>query len=255
MCPVNANLHEIDITRLSSALSESLNKMSKKTGSGVRFSSDEICTVSSPLSKLDSMAGWENIWYSGSELQEMRHESRALCRRLRAGNDGRNELSCSDKLSSLLSSEQNNDETISLRGLEQRYCVERQRRKYIASKFILKAASKLRQEQKQDKRNDASDILAKVAQRCNAWATKLAIEEASRDYSKAYANSSEKIQTIQTPECLLLNYSSESEVSLDDSVQIRCNVKSHKRPANDDDNHHAYKGRTVRSKFCYNTRQ
>jgi hypothetical protein len=49
----------------------------------------------------------------------------------------------------------------------------------LASRFILKAASKLQTQEHAEK-------LAAVAQRCNAWATELAVEEATRDYHRAY---------------------------------------------------------------------
>ena len=66
---------------------------------------------------------------------------------------------------------------------------------YLAIQFVLRAASKLRPV--------TDDInackLAQVAERCNAWATRLAIEEAKRDYYRAYGNSTSIIDSESSP--------------------------------------------------------
>jgi hypothetical protein len=63
------------------------------------------------------------------------------------------------------------------RGLEARCCLERQRRKYLTNKCIVRAQSKVSGEQ-----------LALLAQRCTAWAAELAAREGARDYFRAYCS-------------------------------------------------------------------
>jgi hypothetical protein len=63
------------------------------------------------------------------------------------------------------------------RGLEHKTCSERQRRKCLANRFILKASKKLKHDPVK---------LASVAHKCTRWATELAIEEAARDYYCAW---------------------------------------------------------------------
>ena len=73
--------------------------------------------------------------------------------------------------------------------------MERQRRKYVASKYILKVAAKLQP------MTDHTEKLAAVAQRCNAWATALAVEEASRDFFSAYSE-----ELLQLESCVKRNF-------------------------------------------------
>ena len=71
------------------------------------------------------------------------------------------------------------------RGYEQRACYERQRRKYMTLKYVVKIS----------KRNHPKysyiahpEPLAFAYSTCSKWATELAIEEAKRDYVRAYYN-------------------------------------------------------------------
>lgn len=61
------------------------------------------------------------------------------------------------------------------RGLEQRCCLERQRRKYLTNRCIVRAQKQLTPGQ-----------LAELARRCTLWASALAVEEGRRDYIRAY---------------------------------------------------------------------
>jgi hypothetical protein len=236
---------------------------SEKKSSCVQFSNDidEFSAVSSPLNQIDD---WDSIWYSRNELHVMRNETRSLCSKLRRSEEecpqtksspSNNIICCSKKLSALLLLQSNDDQTMSTRGLEQRYCVERQRRKYIASKFVLKAASKLRDGSfvNQPKRNsvEAADLLARVAQRCNAWATELAIEEASRDHRNAYSNNADTEK--QCGDLVLIGYGSDGDISSDDSVQS-CHRKSAitKRAMTTDDEklYNDSRSSAIRTKYC-----
>lgn len=128
-------------------------------------------------------------WYNKSELDEMRFEARDVCRQVRnedmisssnCSNDNEIQLK-QQKVRPLLSF---NEET---RGLEYRICIERQRCKYLVGQFVLTAASKL-------KLNQPKHIakLAWASSRVTRYATKIAIEEASRDYICVYQQSLKK---------------------------------------------------------------
>lgn len=84
------------------------------------------------------------------------------------------------------------------RGLEYYYCTERLRRRQGSIQYIIRAFHVLRSQAKSLIHEDSPCIgdddnanyrLAKVAQRCTKYATELAIEEASRDYIRAYGSS------------------------------------------------------------------
>jgi hypothetical protein len=124
------------------------------------------------------------IWYHKSEIVAFRDESRAESRivRMRAEDVAEN--------STTTTTTQAEGESIGLkkctlaldgatRGLEQRACLERQRRKFISQRIIYKAAERFQ--------NDVNgpERLADLAAKVNAWATKLAIEEGARDSLRA----------------------------------------------------------------------
>lgn len=137
----------------------------------------------------DSEPDTYSTWYQWNELDAFRNDARELCREMRyrdtlvsyTVDSSTNSSSDSD------SSASSSSTTARLptmarssltRGLEQRSCDERQRRKYLATRFVLKIAPKLY-------RTDP-EKLAEVSQKCNAWATELAKEEAARDYARVY---------------------------------------------------------------------
>lgn len=135
-------------------------------------------------------------WYNKTELDEMRFEARDICRQIRnedmvSSSNCSNDISCFDSLPSM---NNNNDVTqlkqklqplLSLneetRGLEHRICFERQRRKYLVRQFVLTAASKLKLNQPKH-----VNKLAWASSKVTRYSTKLAIEEALRDYIRAY---------------------------------------------------------------------
>lgn len=132
--------------------------------------SENTCVIplSSPLDHLSTQEQGA-LWYHVTDLDHFRTEVRDLCRKMR--------VSSEPVMSSCVGTS-----TYSLgahfhtRGLEQRACLERQRRKYLAARCILRAQSKV----------ESGEHLADIAHKCTAWATVLAREEAARDVIRAY---------------------------------------------------------------------
>mmetsp|Transcript_7491 Transcript_7491/g.15643 ORF Transcript_7491/g.15643 Transcript_7491/m.15643 type:complete len:144 (-) Transcript_7491:85-516(-) len=67
------------------------------------------------------------------------------------------------------------------RGLEQRACLERQRRKFISIRFIVKSQSL-----------HDPNTLAALSQKCTQWASQLAVQEATRDHDRAMSSDEEE---------------------------------------------------------------
>jgi hypothetical protein len=163
-----------------------------KVAKRVRFLIEtEISPASSPLDKLDNVREWIAIWYRMSELEDFRSQARNISQQMRTLNELSDDSEGSNDSSRM---QKQPPKTPCLardpltRGLEQRSCMERQRRKFLASRFILTKASKLQPLQSQEH----AEKLAAVAQRCTAWATELAVEEAARDYYHAYGVSQQR---------------------------------------------------------------
>ena len=160
-----------------------------------------ITVISSPSTSsinVDSSdADSYSSWYQLNELDAFRNDARAICREMRYRDTlvrfADNSQSSSDSDSSSSSATKTRLPSMArsslTRGLEQRSCDERQRRKYLANRFILRIAPKLY-------RADP-DKLAEVSQKCNAWATELAREEAARDYARVYAKRDTKRPTFE----------------------------------------------------------
>ena len=199
----------------------------------------EIIPLPSPIDSFDSMEQHvmeqekcdsnNYLWYGIRELYRFRSQARRLCRDLRDSSlrqqqhkqrhkqqdqqeqDTPSQQQQQRRRRVLLSSSSRTiyrgEET---RGLEQRACLERQRRKYLTVKRIVadwqrRKQHKQQQQQEQqhgsmndpkdssfmEKQNHEEDTrFAEMAQRCSRWAVKLALEEAKRDYDRAYASSS-----------------------------------------------------------------
>jgi hypothetical protein len=130
-----------------------------------------VCPAPSPLERLDSVDEWADVWYGQKDVAEFHGEARNLCRMMRACNVATKTEERGHANAPLLAKD-----TLT-RGLEQRMCRERQRRKLLATRIIVRAAN--------DKMRNDPDQLAELAQRCNAWATALAIQEAERDHFRA----------------------------------------------------------------------
>lgn len=153
-----------------------------------------VCTSPSPLEQINTIE-WGNVWYLQEELEAQRNEARELCRQMRFVSDTTDSANPTEPATPSLARDP------LTRGLEQRSCLERQRRKYLALKFIVRAASKLR--------NDSSKLAA-LSARCTAWAADLAREEAARDFFRAY----------QTP-----NHAQKKRPSLDDDSARRVRIR------------------------------
>jgi len=163
---------------------------------GVRFSEHvSVCSAPSPLDQLQLEPEREqDLWYSLHELAFFRDEARYLCREMRrlAQEDPtyNPNLLCLSR----------HEET---RGLEMRSCLERQRRKFWTSRFLVRAAGHA------NKSTCNPQQLAVLSQKVTAWATELAIAQAQQDYVRAYgtpppprSNSSKKrsCSSLKAPE-------------------------------------------------------
>jgi hypothetical protein len=158
----------------------------------VRFSFVSICNTVAPIDQLQSWEDWGALWYTNDELEKFRHEAREICDKLHQHENrqkckvrGRECTTIASDLSNLKNGNAGCQKlTLSMssrsRGLEARYCLERRRRKVVSLKYIVRSASILCQ-------HDDWEKLAELAQKCNAWATALAIEEATRDFVRAYS--------------------------------------------------------------------
>lgn len=156
----------------SSAMSESIRS--------VRF--DETLTVIEASSNvLDDEIS--TVWYQLEDLEVFRSEARELCRQIRSSQPTEKHGTTTSSTDLELLRDWNS------RGLELRSCLERQRRKYLANRYIVKASRKL------DERK-----LASFATRCTTWAATLAREEGKKDFERAYREISEKpTAAILTP--------------------------------------------------------
>jgi hypothetical protein len=166
------------------------------TGKQVRFMDNvQVSSIPSPLELLESDEEWSAAWYKLEDLEVFRNEARDICRHMRlvldtdeaqqqqADMEQRNHTAAAAPRTPSLARD-----TLT-RGLEQRSCPERQRRKYLTSRFILKAATKLQSEDPVK--------LAALAHKCTAWATDLAIEEAARDYFRVvYGDDNDRVFAV-----------------------------------------------------------
>jgi hypothetical protein len=155
---------------------------------------------------LNQLSDWTDVWYGARDLGGFRDEAREHCRAMRVrlntvpsvvvlpddsgssdeeyGSDASSSSSSSTSSSSgrpssppaAVTAEPLLAATDQCRGLEARCCLERQRRKYLTNKCIVKAQSHL-----------SPDQLALLSQKCTAWASELAAREGARDYFRAYA--------------------------------------------------------------------
>ena len=123
---------------------------------------------------------YSSQWYEAEDLGNFREEARTICRQLRLTTRTHSYRADTASLSSS-PEEQSQSSLCSMavntqtRGLESRMCLERQRRKYLTTKAVVRAQSKLNPER-----------LAALSMRCTRWAALLAREEGARDYIRAY---------------------------------------------------------------------
>jgi hypothetical protein len=153
-------------TMMNTCKDENMMSPAAKPHKGVRWADEEKSEIpiKSPLEYLSSEQEWQSIWYDASDLERFRSEVRAICYNIR--------LQSRETLYNLARNSY-------FRGMEQRTSMERQRRKFLAIKCIVRGQAKL---------GGNALGLAALAQKCTAWASILAIEEASRDFIRAYAD-------------------------------------------------------------------
>lgn len=117
----------------------------------------------SPLDIIESSQLGE-LWYDIYELDDFRTEVRELCRSMRTHcTQGPDAKVCTFS------------QSYHTRGLEARSCLERQRRKYLTMKCVVRGQHGLDDER-----------LAQLSLRCTKWAAELAVEEGARDFVHAY---------------------------------------------------------------------
>jgi hypothetical protein len=146
----------------------------------VRF--EEYVTLSpssAPIELLESYDEMADIWYTMEDLLSFRNEARETCRQMRL-------LETVDAIDTIKAPMMARDSLT--RGLEQRTCSERQRRKYLTTRLIVKAAKKL---------SNDPEKLAALASKCTAWASTLAVEEAARDHARATSVSSSRKSSLK----------------------------------------------------------
>ena len=133
-------------------------------GSRCVYFCDELKAYSNqfPIGELDPSI----LWYSSIELEAFRNEARDQCKIfLRAATNFKasNHHNCpkiqSNKGRPSLARDSES------RGLEQRYCKERQKRMFLYRRYLLKAVNVLNPLQKESN----SETLAAVAKHCSEW--------------------------------------------------------------------------------------
>jgi hypothetical protein len=129
------------------------NTLAFKSRRCVQFHEARVVSLITPGSCM-SKEERGDIWYQQKDLDYFKCQARTLCRKLR----------------------DTPDESESSRGLEHRICLERQRNKHLAIRFVLKAQT----------RSSNPDFIATVSSKCTAWAREVALAEASRDFCEAY---------------------------------------------------------------------
>ena len=128
----------------------------------------------------------DKIWYNAAELAVFRDEVRIMCRDLRVRVSVAAAQECEQAgihySSPTVPKEDTHDNhacsmafSAQTRGLESRVCMERQRRRYLATKCVVRAQSRL-----------SFERLADLSFRCTRWASELAQAEAVQDYRDAY---------------------------------------------------------------------
>jgi len=133
----------------------------------VRFSHAEV--VATVIDRCDlPIEDHQNMYYFAHELDSFKNEVRASCEKIRNHqiSNGNNTAACTLY----------NTSKVSMRGLEQRICKNRQRNKALALWGTLKA----------QQRNNNPEFISMVARKCSYTATQLAHMEAIRDYCEVY---------------------------------------------------------------------
>lgn len=120
---------------------------------------------------------WKSdLWYQPADLAGFREEVRNFCRRLR----------CPEQADQILLRPCDG----SIRGLEQRLCPERKRRKYISNRCIIHASKKQCTNNAWD-----ADRLAALCRKINEWSTELAVIEGARDFDRAWCEERKRLLT------------------------------------------------------------
>jgi hypothetical protein len=169
----------------------------------VTFSANgnETSSTVSPLDRLDTIAEIQSLWYNAFEAEQMLLEARQLCQKMeivRSRKIATNQNCNASGFGADVSAGVSRPTPLlamdgTTRGLEHRVCEERRRRRCVTIKAVRFAASALNNRNKNSVNNgsdfkidQASQTLAQFSRKCTEWAQALAIEEATRDYIRAY---------------------------------------------------------------------
>ena len=128
----------------------------------------EIAPNRSPLERL---ADRNRIWYQEREMKAFRSEAKELSLFIKR------HKKCNRDCPVLCCMMATKDGCT--RGLEQRVCLERQRRRYLGNRGIIAAHKSMQY---------SPDRLARLASKCNRWASRIAVAEAAHDFFQAYDN-------------------------------------------------------------------
>jgi hypothetical protein len=141
----------------------------------VSFQVEEIINEVDPASRMTESER-NRLWYPADELLGFKTEARETCRKMRHPTDDMTEPE-----QSVLVEEEIDENEDSLRGLEHRISLERQKNKYVSIQVVLKA---------QERFPDDPDRLARIASRITEWAKDVALQSARRDFAVVYDPSS-----------------------------------------------------------------
>ena len=137
---------------------------------------DQVISAPRRTIEEDDQNNNDKVFYTVAELEGFRDEARTACRQFRAATLAHKTISGGEETTAANVCSLAFDEQT--RGLESRMCRERQRRRFLANKCIVKAQSKL----------ESPERLSALSIRCTRWAQQLAREEAIRDYQRAYGS-------------------------------------------------------------------
>ena len=131
-----------------------------------------------------------DLWYNINDMQAFREQARVESQQLHLGLP-KTDSEDTEATTPTMNNKNNKNPKVAkpctlavndaTRGLEARFCRERNRRKYLATKCVVRAQSKL-----------TPDRLATLSSRCSKWAVDLAHTEAVRDYQRAYGTTASK---------------------------------------------------------------
>jgi hypothetical protein len=169
----------------------------------VRFATEtSVCSIPSSLDCFHDMNQQDeaSLWYNACDLMRMRDDARVTCEQMKVRSSA-SSVSLSVATDHNPSRKFPSKQPVTLafdsatRGLEMKLCAERQKRRYVTVRFIVAMAYKLKAKVAQSSSSsyDVSTVVAQASQRCTSYAMDIAMEEAARDYIRAYCDGEEML--------------------------------------------------------------